>query len=236
MSIDGGLTALGGFLYQTVVALSLKADTFQAYDDAPHLQDDLETLLGFATDGTVRYEDVDQDITIKNVLHDGQPGYILVQVKYSSRFPRPSLNKSDMTEIMARLQASEEKVRAREQHVTAYSLLTNRPLTTGAEDVKRTSHLPFYTTSSLPERYGEERLRQFARRFGCINAEIEDGILRGIGDLLQRTTHPRYNGEPVITREMLIELFTGTQQAHMLSPEIVLEKSQQQLSNLFHMP
>src|SRR6266516_5179795 len=55
--MDGGLTALGGFLYQTVVALSLKEDTFQEYDDAPINKGDLETVLGFAKDGEVGYED-----------------------------------------------------------------------------------------------------------------------------------------------------------------------------------
>lgn len=237
MSIDGGLTAIGGFLYQTVVALSLKAAPFQEYQDAPSSKRDLEALLGFAKDGEVHYEDVDQDISIKDVLHGGQPGYILVQIKYSRVDPRPPITQYELREkIISRLQASEEKVRAGGGRVTGYSLLTNRPLNADAQRIVNAYHLPFYVTSSLPERYGEERLRQFARHFGCVEPEIDAGIRQGIGELLLRATHPRHYGEPVITREMLIELFTGCQTAHALTPEIVATKGQQQLSNLFTQP
>src|SRR5690242_16840881 len=115
MSIDGGLTALGGFLYQTVVALSLKAAPFQEYHDASINKDDLETLLGFAKEGELRYEDADQDISIRDVLHGEQPGYILVQVKYSSVTPRPKITRSELKKIISRLKASSDKVRAKGQ-------------------------------------------------------------------------------------------------------------------------
>ncbi len=234
--MDGGLTALGGFLYQTVVALSLKADTFQEYDDAPINKGDLETVLGFAKDGEVGYEDEDQDVSIRDVLHGEQLGYILVQLKYSSLSPRAPITKYDLKNIISRLQASEEKVRASGRQVTGYSLLTNRPLNSDAQRIVNTYHLPFYVASSLPERYWEERLRQFARGFSCIDSEIEAGIRQGIGELLLRTTNPRFYGEPVITREMVIKLFTGCQTAHALTPEIVATKGQQQLSELFTQP
>src|SRR5438094_922836 len=117
MSMDGGLTALGGFLYQTVVALSLKAAAFQEYHDAPNNKGDLETVLGFAKDGEVRYEDEDQDVSIRDVLHGEQPGYILVQLKYSGISPRLPITKYELRNIISRLQASEEKVRARGQQV-----------------------------------------------------------------------------------------------------------------------
>src|SRR6266566_4524821 len=110
MSIDGGLTAISGFLYQTVVALSLKAGAFQAYLDAPINKGDLETVLGFAKEGEVRYEDEDQDISIRDVLHGEQPGYILVQLKYSSLSPRPPITVYELKKIISRLQASTEKV------------------------------------------------------------------------------------------------------------------------------
>jgi hypothetical protein len=229
MSMDGGLTALGGFLYQTVVALSFKADTFQAYHDAPINKGDLETVLGFAKDGEVRYEDEDQDISIRRVLHDEQPGYILVQLKYSSISPRPPITENELKKIISRLQASEEKVRTRGRQVTGYSLLTNRPLNAGAQQVVKTYPLPFYAASSLPERYWEERLRQFARSFGCIDPEIDAGIRKGIGDALLRATHPHHYGEPVITREMIIEIFTGSQVAHAITPEMVAKKSHMHL-------
>jgi hypothetical protein len=233
MSIDGGLTAIGGFLYQTVVALSLKADTFQTYHDAPTNKDDLETVLGFAKEGEVRYEDEDQDVSIRDVLHGEQPRYVLVQLKYSSVAPRPPITPYHLGKIISRLLASEEKVRAAGRQVTGYSLLTNRPLNADAQRMVNTYHPPFYVASSLPERYWEERMRQFARRFGCIDPEIETGIRQGIGDVLLRATNPRYYGEPVITREMMIEIFTRSLTAHELTPEIVAKKSQQQLSKLF---
>jgi hypothetical protein len=236
MSIDGGLTALGGFLYQTVVALSLKADTFQEHHDAPINKGDLETVLGFAKDGEMRYEDTDQDVSIRDVFHGEQPGYILVQLKYSGISPRPPITKYELRKIISRLQASEEKVRTRGLQVTGYSLLTNRPLNNDAQRIVNTYHLPFYVASSLPERYGEERLRQFARRFSCIDPEIDAGIRQGIGELMLRATNPRCYGEPVITREMLIEIFTGCHTAHALTPEIVATKGQQQLSELFTQP
>ncbi len=236
MSIDGGLTAISGFLYQTVVALSLKAGAFQAYLDAPINKGDLETVLGFAKEGEVRYEDEDQDVSIRDVLHGEQPGYILVQIKYSSVVPRPPITPYDLRKIISRLKESEEKVRAKGRQVTGYSLLTNRPLNRDAQQIVKTYHPYFYVTSSLPERYWEERLRHFARHFGCIDPEIDTGIRKGIGDVLQRATNPRYYGEPVITREMIIEIFTGCQTAHELTPEIVAKKSQLRLSKLFTEP
>lgn len=236
MSRDGGLTALGGFLHQTVAALGLKAAAFQAYDDAPSSKGDLEMVLGFAKDGDVRYEDEDQDISIRDVLHGEQPGYILVQLKYSSLSPRPPITANELKKILSRLQASEVKVRAQGRQVTGYSLLTNRPLNAGARRLVDACHLPFFVVSSLPERYWEERLRQFARRFSCIDPEIDMGIRQSLGDLLLKATNPRYYGEPVITREMLIEAFTGWHAAHELTPEIVAAKGQQQLSELFTQP
>jgi len=173
---------------------------------------------------------------MRDVLHGEQPGYILVQLKYSSLSPRPPITKYELKKIMLRLQASEERVRARGRQVTGYSLLTNRPLNADAQRVVATYHPPFYVASSLPERYWEERLRQFARRHSCIDPEIDAGIRRGIGDVLLRATNPRYYGEPVITREMLIEVFTGCPTAHALTPEIVAMKGQQRLSELFTQP
>jgi hypothetical protein len=236
MSIDGGLTALGGFLHQTVVALSLNADTFQEYHDAPHNKGDLEMVLGFAKDGEVCYEDEDQDVSIRHALHGDQPGYILVQLKYSSLSPRPPIAKNEMKNIISRLQVSKEKAFIHGRQVTGYSLLTNRALSNDAQQMVATSPLPFYVTSSLPERYWEERLRQFARGFSCIDSEIEAGIRKGIGELLLRTTNPRFYGEPVITREMVIQLFTGCQTAHPLTPESVATKGQQQVLTLFTQP
>lgn len=230
MSIDGGLTALGGFLYQTVVALSLKADTFQEYHDTPINNDDLEMLLGFAKDGPIRYEDGDQDLSIQDVLHGDGSGYILVQIKYSSVTPRPPITKYDLKKILSRIQASTERVHAEGRQVTGYSLLTNRPLNADAERIVRAE--PLLYSSSLPDRYGEERLKQFARCFGCIDPEIDAGIRRGIGDTLLRATNPRYYGEPIITREMIIQLFTGHRDAHALTPDGVAKKSQRQLKNL----
>jgi len=236
MSTDGGLTALGGFLSQTVGALSLKADTFQEYHDAPHNKDDLEMLLGFAKVGEVRYEDEDQDASIRYLLHDDQPGYILVQFKYSSVSPRPPLTHTDLRKIISRLQASEERVRARGRQVTGFALLTNRPLNDDALKLVETNHLRVYVASSLPEHYWEEHLRHFARGFSCIDLEIDAGIRKGIGDVLLRATNPRYYGEPVITRDMLIELFTGSQTAQALTPERVATKGQQQLIELCTQP
>jgi hypothetical protein len=77
--MDGGLTAIGGFLFQTVGTLSLKASPFQQYRDAPQNNDDLEALFGFAKDGELHYEAEDQDAAIVGALHKGQPGYILIQ-------------------------------------------------------------------------------------------------------------------------------------------------------------
>ncbi|MFL5701532.1 MAG: NACHT domain-containing protein [Ktedonobacteraceae bacterium] len=134
------------------------------------------------------------------------------------------------------MKASAEQALLHGHQVTGYSLLTNRPLNDAAWQLAKSSPVPFYVASSLPERYWEERLRRFARCFSCTDTEVADGIRRGIGDLLQRVTHRRYFGEPVITREMLIEAFTGSPATHALTPDIVAEKSRQQLNRLFRQP
>lgn len=234
--MDGGLTALGGFLYQTVVALGLKAETYQHYQDVPPDKDDLETVLGFAKEGQVRYEDEDQDVSIQTMLHEQQPGYILVQIKYSRLSLPPPITKHALENIIKRLQASETSAHGRGHQVTGYSLLTSRPLNDDARQLAQTYQLPFHIVSSLPERFWESRLRQFAQLFSCTDDEIERGIRQGIGDLLQKVTNPHFYGEPIITKELLIELFTGCQQAHAVTPELAAKKSQEHLNKLFDMP
>jgi hypothetical protein len=125
--IDGGLSALGGFLYQTVGALGLKAGSFQDIQDtgAP----ELETLLGFAKTGQVSYEQFDQDTTIKHVLHGEKlHGYILVQFKYSTLLPPRDIEPAELQKIYSRLQASKVKAEGLGYMTTGYSLLTNRAL------------------------------------------------------------------------------------------------------------
>jgi hypothetical protein len=134
------------------------------------------------------------------------------------------------------LKASAEKALHHGHQVTAYSLLTNRPLNDAAEQLAKSSPVPFYVASSLPEHSWEERLRRFARCFSCTDTEVTNGIRRSIGNLLQKVTHPRYFGEPIITRELLVEAFTGCQGAHPLIPEVFAKKSRQQLDTLFDQP
>lgn len=80
MSIDGGLTALGGFLYQTVGAMGIAAGAYQNISGLQLENADIETLLGFAKESVIRYEDEDQDTSIRYMLHGEQRGYILVQL------------------------------------------------------------------------------------------------------------------------------------------------------------
>lgn len=238
--MDGGLTAIGGFLFQTLGTLSLKASSFQEYRDAPQHNDDLEAVFGFAKEGELHYETEDQDAAIKEALHGDLPGYILIQFKYCSLLKRELITRYDLQKIIDRLNVSAEKVRSRGYQVTGYSLLTNRSLNADAEKLvekfAKNSSIPFHIAQSLPERYWETRLQQFARRFSCTDTEVTHGIRGGIGDLLQKTANPRFFGEPIITKELLVEAFTGRQDTHPLTPNAVAEKSCQRLDKLFSQP
>jgi len=204
MAMDGGLTALGGFLYQAVGALGLKAGAFQEMTNRTTGSTDLETLLGFAKSGVIHYEDLDQDASIQSVLHGEQQGYVLVQFKYSSQNPPETITLPELEEILQRLRRSEAKARLLGYQVTGYSLLSNRRLSEPARhhaDEARAGRPPLYVARSLPDDLWEGLLRRFAQTYGCVDSEIERGIREGIGTVMQQAGS---HGRPVITKELLV--------------------------------
>src|SRR6266480_6031814 len=181
--IDGGLSALGGFLHQTVGALALKAGSFQEIQDTS--SPELETLLGFAKTGEVSYEQFDQDATIKYVLHGEKlHGYILVQFKYSRVLPPPVIGPAELRKICSRLQASAVKAQHLGCMTTGYSLITNRALSKKSQEMVASEtfqQVPFHVAQSIPQDFWERLLRAFAQSYGCDDDEVDRGIREGIG-------------------------------------------------------
>ncbi len=231
--MDGGLTALGGFLYQTIGALGLKAGAYQEMTDHTTGSTDLETLLGFAKSGDIHYEDLDQDASIRSVLHGEQQGYILVQFKFSSQDPPETITLPDLEEILQRLRKSEARARHLGYQVTGFSLLSNRRLSEPARqraDEAGADRPPLHVAPSLPDDLWEGLLRRFAQTYGCVESEIESGIREGIGTVMQLAGS---HGRPVITKELLVKIFTGHGTTRPLTPETVARHSIQELRTFF---
>ena len=79
--IDGGLTALAGYLYQTVGVLGMKAGAYQLENLAGSA--DLEAILLLVKQNELRYEYLDQDAAIRHKLGiDDRDKFVLVQFKF----------------------------------------------------------------------------------------------------------------------------------------------------------
>ena len=136
-SVDGGLTALAGYLYQTVGVLGMRAGAHQLTNLTG--SDDLEALLALVKDNELRYEYLDQDASIRHALGiDEQDEYILVQFKYSRQEKPPKIGSKVLTEIIKRLKESANRAKSLGHRVTGYGLITNRALGPEAQTARDT--------------------------------------------------------------------------------------------------
>lgn len=101
-SIDGGLTALAGYLYQTVGVLGMQAKAYRLENLIG--SNDLEALLMLIQQGELLYEYLDQDaaITRRSLGIDPQAEIVLVQFKFSRQTPPAKIGKQELFTILFR--------------------------------------------------------------------------------------------------------------------------------------
>src|SRR6266849_3696947 len=241
-SVDGGLTALAGYLYQTVGVLGMRAGAHQLTNLTG--SDDLEALLALVKDNELRYEYLDQDASIRHALGiDEQDEYILVQCKYSRQEQPAKIGPQELAKIIKRLKESADRAKSLGHRVTGYILITNRVLGPEAQITRNTAQtanssqqrsetnrilgqLRMITPRSMSD--WEMDLQGFAQTYGCLEADIRQGIDELIGNTIRRTVE---KGAPSITTNDLVQSFTGSNQARQLTPTSVAEWSRVQLKD-----
>jgi hypothetical protein len=242
---DGGITALAGFLYQTIGTIGLAVSAFQQASDDGAV--DLETLLGIEAAGEIHYEHFDQDATIQEVFPDKKhTGYMLIQFKYSRVRPERAITPTELKKIATRLQVSEKRANDLGQSVTRYVLLTNRPLSETALPLinptgtatnahpKKTTSIPdilqrLQVIKPISHEIWEHAIQEYASNHGCLEHEIKRGLHECIGQLtLRASTH----GSTLLTKEDLLFALTSNRQARPLLPANIAKHCQAQLTDL----
>lgn len=241
----GGLAALAGFLFQTVGTLGLTVGAFQKI--SAEGTTDLDTVLGFASTGEVRYEHFDQDATIKVIFQERNgPGYILIQFKYSRTDPPRPIPPAELLEIADRLKTSAKQAQSLGHQVIGYVLLTNRTLSKEAEmEIQnarasipskrpKATNVPLIlqllcVVKPISMEYWEQLLWRFAFSHGCVQSALHQGLDRCIGLLNRRAST---YGAVSITKEDLVEAFVGFPKARLLTPDVVAQCSRKQLTEM----
>ncbi len=240
-SSNGGLTALAGYLYQTVGVLGMKAGAYQLANLTGSA--DLEVLLTLARQSPVYYEYLDQDAAIRQSLGlEVLDTFVLVQFKFSRQIPVPKISPGELKEILGRLRSSTRRAQQLGQQISGYALISNRELGPEAQQMLHNAQ-----TADPPQRNSnilrqlrvlppisktswEGALREFARTYGCLDSEIQKGIDEGVGSIIRQTVD---RGSPLITKAGLIGAFTGFPGARQLTPSSVAEQSRIQLDTFF---
>jgi hypothetical protein len=206
---DGGRTALGGFLYQIVATIAMGAD-FKAGSES---EAELSALLSINGGIRVHHEKFDADAMVEAIA--GEEGTVsLVQFKYSSQTPPPTIPPSEYKDIVLALSLAGARAEAAGKTVAHYLLVTNRKL--GAVEKaefgkKRDRGIAdqLAVTSGIGLDRWVEVLTQFGRTYGRHDHEIQDGIFKLTGQIL----HTTLTGSPRIERTDIVEAIADYREA-----------------------
>jgi GTPase SAR1 family protein len=240
LSADGGLTALAGFLYQTIGILGMRAGAYHL--DNHTGADELEALFLLVGQSVeLLYEYLDQDAAIRQPLGiDEKDKFVLVQFKFSRQLQVPKISPGELTKIIARLKKSTQRALSLGQQVSGYILISNRELAPGARKMQSVAQQgnctrpnseilrQLHVLSPIPQKRWEDELHQFAQTYGCVEDDIQKGINERIGSIIRQTVDM---GPPSIQQEDLVEAFTGYRDAQPIAPENVAKESKKVLDN-----
>ena len=224
---DGGLWALGGYLYQTVGILGISAQAKTLHlDNVP--EDDLNLLFSLldingSPNFRVEAERYGEDALIRNFGVGPEDHCVLVQFKYSRTNPPRTIGPEDLRNILTTF---EENVRRAERsglQVTACVLITNRTFAEGPgrgeqlwqDELVRPRHYRLRRVLNASLEYFIEILEDFARCYGATDSEIERGINGLIGRTIFRGEEQQFDAG--VFKNILVEYFTGSLNAHPVS-------------------
>jgi len=242
-NLDGGYTALAGYLYQTVALLGMiaQANCSNVATDTEEMEAILELMH---PEGEVSYEHLDQDAVIHKLGINNTNGSTFVQFKYSRQASPPTISQDELIDIVKALYKGEEKAQNMEGLVTGHILVTNRRLGPEAQELKAAAEQGHYDHPELykKRRYRREILKQlivvtpmsmnqgrrmltrFAEELGCLKRKQE--ITSGINELIGYIFHQSGDyGSASVTKADLLKAFTKSPEARSITPQSIVEYS-----------
>jgi len=238
-NIDGGETALAGFLYQIVGVLGLAAWTDNR--QAPAGSRQLDKLLTVAGRSRLGHEINDQDalLLLGKLRVTDEQTCAIVQFKYSQLSPPKKVGPAEYKQILQRLRDGTNAEGRAGRQVKSYFLVTNRELGPGAAKMRsdawcgktnaRLDEPQLVNLARLSEIVDNvaltrwiDALHSFAARYGLDRQESERGIHELTGAILHSTID---RAETWITTERLVHAFTRSTAARPLTASAILEWS-----------
>lgn len=234
---DGGRTALAGYLYQILGTVGLRAQahvTMQGQDTDEN-DGELRTLLRVVARGRLEHEQDGQDATVRWDEGGDAASHTLIQFKYSNQRHPPNIDQGQLREIVRRLADSARQVRDEGATSIGYVLITNRGLSDEASILHRDAADAERTVADLNRPQCEvlaslrvilcrtqaawrAALTTFGKQYGALGDEIDRGIARLVGNLLERTVGYQDADIPLAD---LIRAFTDCPDATPLTAEAV---------------
>lgn len=234
----GGIWALAGYLYQIVGTLDITA----RLSSVPHrLGTDSDEVLVALKDVGGYFEEAQHErggedalLCFRKLELTDADCCVLLQFKCSVTDAK--LGGRELKKIITKLDGSAKDLSRRGQKVTACVIVTNREFTGGrrgtAEEVwlAETSQTRKYQLRRILGYSVEDSrsaLRKFARQYGVLDDEVDEGIHRLIGEVICDTIGGAQDSS--ITKWTLLEAFTGSCGARLLTAKSVAKESQQEL-------
>ena len=231
---NGGRWALAGFLYQIVGILGITARPGHELIPTTKAEDEIDVLLNLADVGNsfqAYHEQYGQDGLLKfhRLKLNEKDKCILLQFKYSTKSPPIKIGRDELKKIIKKLDESAQELKASGQEITACVLITNRQLTSGRvntadklwedEQKKDRDDYKLRHVLEMPmETFGTD-LRRFAQEHGTTDNDIIQGVEKLVGKVLITTIEEPTDA--ILTKEILIEAFTGCRNAKPLIPRSV---------------
>ena len=216
---DGGIWALGGYLYQAIATLGIGAFISNRGGDPLILGNDLDFFIRLVDVNQIaalriQPEAFNNDALITWELRSADSG-VFIQFKYSSQVPVPTIGPADVREIVHTFDDSVARARAAGINITACVLITNRRFAEGDGSggerwqEEKNARLDNYEIRQIvgisPDVFKKE-LINYARRRGVLDRELDAGIRRLVGDILIQPIEREV--DPNSFKEILNEAFT----------------------------
>ena len=237
---DGGIWALGGYLYQTIGLLGISAFISNLNEGSPSDPganlDLLIKLIDVHGAITIHSEAFNQDALLHACGLDLNDKAVLIQFKYSVQVPPPTIGPADVKEIIDTFEESVRRANASGENVTACVLITNRRFAQGVgsggqlwENEKNNSTRAYQLREIVELSAGSFRreLEHFAMARGATEPEINAGIQRLIGQVLTQTVERTISSNTL--EETLNEAFTGYRYARPISAAALSDTCQDSL-------
>lgn len=210
MAIDGGISALGGYLYQIIGTLGIAARLSNQSRDINHGEiDSFLTLVNIEKAGIAIEEYEDAAIRSLGIKPDDKTAF--VQFKYSRLTPPSTIGQKELTKIISTFDDNVKRAKNDDVNVTACILITNRRFTAEREDqwqlVREQKEYRLEKILELSPDYFYSELRSFAHQYGVLDNEIDIGINQLVGRIIRETVENPISTD--VFKQVLLECLTG---------------------------